>query len=148
MTPGPVKVGDPILLTGVVSEAQVPVIGCTVTVQAVAPGGQSWTLTLVDDGAHQDGGADDGEYAKAFTNTAVAGSYVFTFHATGYSHDKEPVTRETVLSKYVEGWVKEPPPGGGRPGGGDECCERLVKLLEQQNRLLGQLVKEEAREKG
>ncbi|MEO8715455.1 MAG: choice-of-anchor X domain-containing protein, partial [Acetobacteraceae bacterium] len=147
VTPGPVRVGDPILLTGVVSEAEVPVIGCTVSVQAVAPGGQAWSLTLADDGAHQDGGADDGEYARAFTSTAVAGSYVFTFRATGHSHDKEPVTRETVLSKYVEGWVKPPPRGGGGPGSDDACCERLVHLLERQNRLLAQLVKEEERER-
>ncbi|MEO9191986.1 MAG: choice-of-anchor D domain-containing protein [Acetobacteraceae bacterium] len=148
VTPGPVKVGDPILLSGVVSEAQLPVLGCTVTVEAVAPGGQSWNLTLADDGAHQDGGADDGEYAKLFTNTAIAGSYVFTFRATGYSHDKEAVTRETVLSKYVEGWLKPPPRGGGAPGGDDACCERLLHLLERQTRLLAQLVKEEERERG
>ncbi|MGH6847200.1 MAG: choice-of-anchor D domain-containing protein [Methylocella sp.] len=146
VTPGPVQVGQPILLAGVVSEAELPVAGCTVTVDAVAPGGQSWHLTLADDGAHQDGEANDGEYAKEFTNTAIAGSYVFTFRATGQSHDKEPVTRETVLSKYVEGWLTLPPPGGGRPGGDDECCKRLVHLLEQQNRLLGELVREEARE--
>lgn len=146
VTPGPVQVGQPILLTGVVSEAGLPVTGCTVTVDAVAPGGQSWHLTLADDGAHQDGAANDGEYAGLFNKTAVAGSYVFTFRATGHSHDKEPVTRETVLSKYVDGWLKPPPPGGGHPGGDDECCKRLAHLLEQQNRLLGELVKEETRE--
>ena len=136
VTPSPVKVGDPILLTGVVTEAEVPVIGCVVTVEAVAPNGQSWSLTLKDDGAHSDGAADDGEYAVSFTNTAVAGSYVFTFRATGYSHDNEPVVREAVLSKYVEGSLKPPPRGGS-----DECCERLVGRVEHEIRLLAELVR-------
>jgi von Willebrand factor type A domain len=145
VTPSPVNVGDPILLTGVVSEAELPVTGCTVTVDAEAPGGQTWHLTLFDDGLHQDSAANDAEYANTFTNTAVAGSYTFTFRATGYSHDKEPVTRETVLSKYVAGWLQPPPPGGGTPGGDDECCLRLASLLEQQSRLLTELVKEAAK---
>jgi hypothetical protein len=145
VTPGPVNVGTPILLTGVVSEAELPVTGCTVTVDALAPDGQSWNLTLLDDGAHQDGGADDGEYANVFNKTAVAGSYVFRFRATGRSHDDEPVTREAVLSKYVQGWVKEPPRGGGLPGGGDECCEKLAKLLEEETRLLARLVQDAER---
>jgi hypothetical protein len=140
VTPAPVKVGEPILLTGVVTEATIPVLGCVVTVQAVAPNGQSWSLTLKDDGAHNDGEADDGEYAATFTNTAVAGSYVFTFRATGYSHDAEPVVREVVLSKYVEGQVKPPPPPPN-----DECCYRLVGLVEREIRLLEELVKLEQR---
>jgi hypothetical protein len=128
-----VKVGDPIVLTGVVAEAGLPVIGCTVTVKAVAPGGQTWNMKLYDDGVHQDSDKDDGEYANTFTHTAVAGSYVFTFRATGYSHDNEPVTRESTLSKYVEGWKREPPPGGGGPNGGkdDECCREVLKLLRE-----------------
>jgi len=142
VTPSPVKVGEPILLTGVVSEAGIPVTGCVVTVQAVAPNGQSWSLTLKDDGAHNDGDADDGEYAATFTNTAVAGSYAFTFRATGYSHDDEPVVREAVLSKYVEGQVKPPPPRCS-----DDCCEKLVRLGELEIRLLEELVKLEARRK-
>jgi hypothetical protein len=45
VTPGPVNVGDPILLTGVVTEAGLPVTGCTVTVKAVSRDGQRWNLT-------------------------------------------------------------------------------------------------------
>jgi hypothetical protein len=140
VTPSPVKVGDPILLTGVVSEAGLPVTGCVVTVEAVSPNGQTSSLTLKDDGAHNDGEPDDGEYAATFTNTAVAGSYTFTFRATGYSHDNEPVVREEVLSKYVEGQVKPPPPRCS-----DDCCERLVRLGELEIRLLEELVKLEQR---
>jgi hypothetical protein len=149
VTPGPVTVGQPIRLTGMPTEAGLPVTGCTVTVDAVAPGGQTWTgIVLKDDGAHNDGDADDGEYARLFTNTSVAGSYTFAFRATGYTRDGEPVTREAVRSKYVEGTVK-PPPSGGGPGGnvGDDCCKRLVTLLERQSSLLKDLVKAEKGEK-
>lgn len=143
VTPSPVNVGDPILLTGVVTEAGLPITGCTVTVDAVSPVGQTWTLTLKDDGAHQDGDADDGEYAAAFTHTAVAGSYVFTFRATGRSRDNEPVVREATLSKYVTGWLRPPPPAGSDPGGrDDECCKKLVGLIEREIRLLEIIAKE------
>ena len=49
---GSVKVGQPIRLTGVPTEAGLPVKGCTVTVDAVSPSGQTWTnIVLKDDGA-------------------------------------------------------------------------------------------------
>ncbi len=139
VSPGLVKVGDPIRLTGIPTEAGLPVTGCTVTVDVVGPGGQTWSgLVLKDDGAHDDGDPDDGEYARKFSQTAVAGSYTFTFRATGYTRDGEPVQRETVRSKYVEGTIPEPPNHGGpdhRPGS-DECCKRVVSLLERDSRLL------------
>src|SRR5438034_11257525 len=64
VTPCPVYVGDSILLTALVSEAGLPVTGCSVTVEATSPGGSVWNLTLSDDGMHLDGGPDDGEYAQ------------------------------------------------------------------------------------
>lgn len=135
VTPGEVKVGEPIRLTGVTTEAGLPVTGCTVTVDAVAPNGQAWPgIVLRDDGAHHDGDADDGEYARLFTATAQAGTYTFRFRATGYTRDGEAVVREAVRSKYVTGPVREPPvvgPGSGGGGVGEECCRRLVALLER-----------------
>jgi hypothetical protein len=146
LTSGPVKVGDPIRLTGVPSEAGLPVTGCTVTVDAYSPGGQIWNgLVLFDDGAHQDGDANDGEYARVFANTQVAGSYTFRFRATGFTRDGEPVMRETIRSKYVEGTVKPPDGGGGGRIGSDECCEKLEKLLARQTRLLEALRREGGR---
>jgi hypothetical protein len=135
LTAAPVKVGDPIRLTGVPTEAGLPVTGCTVTVDSVGPGGQTWpTIVLKDDGAHDDGDADDGEYARMFTQTAVAGTYTFTFRATGFTRDGEPVNRETVRSKYVEGPVKPPPPHGD-----DDCCRRLIAILERHSHLLAEI---------
>ncbi len=131
LTGGPVRVGEPIRLTGVPTEAGLPVTGCTVTVDAVDPSGQTWpTIVLRDDGAHDDGAAGDGEYARNFTQTAVAGTYTFTFRAHGVTRDGEPVNREAVRSKYVEGMVRPPT---GDPGSGldDKCCKRLIKLLER-----------------
>jgi hypothetical protein len=141
VTPSPVKVGQPILLTGVPTEAGLPVKGAAVSVEALSPTGQVSNFTLPDDGAHSDGDPDDGEYARFFTQTSAAGSYTFTFKASGLTRDGEPVRREVVRSKYVEPWVRDvPPPGGGRgdgkPGGTDECCRKILKLLERQNKLL------------
>lgn len=132
LTPSPVYVGDPILLTAVVSEAGLPVTGCNVTVKAIAPGGLSWTLQLLDDGAHSDGGADDGEYAWTFTHTYQAGTYHFQFRAVGVSRDGEPVVREAVRDKPV---LARMPPAGGQPGD-DQCCKELLKAIREQTRML------------
>lgn len=144
VTPAPVKVGQPILLTGVPAEAGLPVVGCTVTVEAVAPNGTTSNLTLYDDGAHQDGDPGDGEYARAYTQTPLPGSYSFTFRASGLTRDGEPVSREVVRSKYVEPWPRGDPGGHGDPGGGigDKCCERLLDALKRLHRLLESIAKE------
>lgn len=140
VTAGPVKVGEPIRLTAVPTEAGLPVTGCTVTVDVLAPNGQTWVgIVLKDDGAHDDGDAGDGEYARRFTHTAQAGSYTFTFRAIGFTRDGERVTREAVRAKYVEGWVQVPPTGGI----GRDCCKRIISQLERQNQLLRKLLKEE-----
>jgi hypothetical protein len=135
---GTVRVGEPIRMTGVPTEAGLPVRGCIVTVDVVSPGGQVWPgIQLKDDGAHDDGDADDGEYARAFTQTTVPGSYTFTFRARGFTRDGEPVQREVVRAKTVQGWGTEPPAGGGGGGGGDdECCRRLLEQLREQTAIL------------
>ena len=69
VTPAPVYVGEPILLTALISEAGLPLTGCNVIVEATSPSATTWTQQLLDDGTHSDGDADDGEYAKIFTRT-------------------------------------------------------------------------------
>lgn len=127
--PGVVRVGEPLALNAVVTEFGLPALGCDVTVEAKAPDGTVSHHTLSDDGAHVDGDADDGDYGKPFTATHVEGTYTFTFRAHGFSRDGEPVTREAVRSKYVEGRVPLQPPD--RPGRGDEdeCCERITRWM-------------------
>ena len=159
VTPGPVYVGDPILLTAVVTEAGLPVTGGTVTVKYETPTGATGMATLKDDGAHNDGDPDNGEYARMFTSTMVDGVYHFTFRAEGKSRDGKTIVREAVRDKEV--LRKGRPPGdggpngsdgpggkhpgdgghagdGGRPGddGRDECCEKLLRVLREQTAML------------
>jgi hypothetical protein len=152
VTPAPIYVGEPILLTALVSEAGLPIKGCTVTVEATAPGGVVSNLTLLDDGLHADGDADDGEYAYQFTQTFAPGIYHFKFRAVGFSRDGRQVVREAVRDKPVlQRHVPDSPgtgqPGGDRPRDGErppreDCCEELLKQLKEQNLLLRRLVKQ------
>jgi hypothetical protein len=99
-----------------------------------------------------DGDADDGEYARQFTQTSAAGIYHFRFRAIGYSRDGQQVVREAVRDKPVlERRVVDPPgtgrPGGQRPTDGDrpprlDCCEQLLRLLQEHHRLLQGLVRD------
>jgi hypothetical protein len=128
--PGIVSVGEPIRLNAVVTEFSLPVRHCTVTVDAKAPNGTVTPLALVDDGAHQDAAADDGDYGGQFTYTGQEGMYEFLYRAYGRSRDGEEVLREATLSKYVEGRDKlVPPDGGGRPGRNDECCTKIQRIM-------------------
>lgn len=132
LSAGEVKVGESIKMTAVPTEASLPVLGCTVTVDVRAPNGQLWAGLKLTDGS-----PENGEYESIFAQTAQAGSYTMTFRATGYSRDGEPVKREAVRSKYVQGRVRQPP-ATGRPGDDedDDCCERLVKILKSNQELL------------
>lgn len=134
VTPNPVYVGDPILMTAMVSEAGLPITGCNVNVTVTSPSNATWILTLFDDGAHSDGGTNDGEYANIFTHTYEAGTYHFLFRATGYSRDGEPVVREAVRDKPV---LPQKTPGDGGPGGVNECCKELLEAIREQTEMLG-----------
>lgn len=83
LTPPPLRVGDPIRLTAVPSEAGLPVTGCTVTVDVTSPSGAAWSgIVLFDDGAHEDGDPADGEYAKVFSKHCRGGK----LHLLGSEH--------------------------------------------------------------
>ncbi|MDQ3668004.1 MAG: choice-of-anchor D domain-containing protein, partial [Acidobacteriota bacterium] len=152
VTPAPVYVGEPILLTALVSEAGLPIKGCTVTVEATVPAGTTYNLTLADDGAHTDGDKDDGEYARQFTQTFAPGIYHFKFRTVGLSRDGNQVVREAVRDKPVlQRHVPDPPgtgqPGDGRPADGErppreDCCEELLRQLKEQTVLLRNLAKQ------
>jgi hypothetical protein len=149
VTPAPVYVGEPILLTALVSEAGLPVKGCTVTVEATAPGGAVFNLVLPDDGAHEDGEANDGEYARRFTQTFATGIYHFKFRAEGISRDGQKVVREAVRDKPVlkrgapdpncKGQTGRKPEDGKCPPKKD-CCEELLRQIGEQNQLLRRLI--------
>lgn len=63
------------------------------------------TLSLYDDGQHEDGSAHDGVYANSFEDTAVAGIYTIDLQAIGESNEGSPFTRLASLSVHVA----EPP---------------------------------------
>ncbi|MCF1710821.1 VWA domain-containing protein [Tabrizicola sp. J26] len=142
-------IGDPIRLNAVLSEADLPVRGATVKVRVEAPNGQVSLLTLIDDGTHQDGQAEDGDYGGTFTQTWVAGNYQLTFIADGMQ-GSHPFHREAHRTKAVldprrppgggEGDGKEEG-GGGRPGG-DDCCKALIRALRRQEMLLAAIAKQ------
>ncbi len=59
------------------------------------------TARLFDDGGHQDGPADNGDYANAFTRTFAEGTYTFRVRAKGVLADGSPFQRVVTLSKWV-----------------------------------------------
>ncbi len=153
VTPGPVHVGEPILLSALISEAGLPVLGCTVTVEATGPGGGAWTFKLLDDGNHMDGGKNDGEYAFQFTKTYTAGIYHFKFRSVGVTRDGQKVVREVVRDKPVlskDGTIPGGKGGGERTGHGrlldlqpppqPNHWTDMVKLLREQNSMLRKIV--------
>ena len=74
-------------------------------------------------------GKNDGNYSALFNHTYQEGTYEFTFRVTGRSGDGEPVQREAVRSKYVEGRVPLVPPGDGIGGLAQKCCARIFRMF-------------------
>lgn len=78
------------------------IYGVTMLVTAEDPALSQYTFELYDDGQHGDGGANDGVYANAFSNTSLTGSYNFNVHVSGLNNrDGQPFTREYILSQVV-----------------------------------------------
>ncbi|HJQ24889.1 MAG TPA: vWA domain-containing protein [Blastocatellia bacterium] len=60
------------------------------------------TNQLWDDGAHQDGAANDGDYANVFTETLKEGTYTFRFFVEGTLPDGSAFNRLITMSKWVD----------------------------------------------
>ena len=56
---------------------------------------------LLDDGAHEDGDANDGDYAALFTDTVKEGTYTFRFRVEGVLDDGSHFSRLFVRSTWV-----------------------------------------------
>jgi len=67
------------------------------------------SMTLYDDGAHNDGVAGDGVYANQYTNTASLGTYSFNVHASGTSPSGTDFTRDARLATVVTVTANAPP---------------------------------------
>ncbi len=124
--PATTYVGQDIRLNATLFEAGLPVKGAKVRVEVVAPGGQAWTVDLHDDGASQDGAADDGDYGGRFSQTYQPGNYQLTFIAEGMIRGL-PWRREAHRTKPV--FSKRKPPRDDDPGGKDDWCRRLWILM-------------------
>lgn len=134
--PGTKQIGESVRLNSLISEFGQPVLNCTCNVEVKSPSGRVYHYNMLDDGQHEDDDADDGNYGWVFTQTHETGFYQFTFRAEGRSRDGEPVKREAVRSKYIQGSVPLiPGKRDGIPGtpvpdeGKGDCCQRMVRVL-------------------
>ncbi len=110
--------GNPLLLTvdtGVQSfsnGSQIPVIAylgmnstgisdATVSAEVFGPDNTTDSLTLYDDGLHNDNQSSDGTFANNYTNTQVAGIYTIVVNATG-SYNGESFARQAETHVWVE----------------------------------------------
>lgn len=94
--------GDPIHVIASIADTQ-PILNAAVTAEIVSPNpNDSATITLFDDGKHEDGFADDGTYGNVFTNTSTSGSYQITAYSSGVSISSDAFERETREIVYVE----------------------------------------------
>jgi len=59
------------------------------------------TLTLYDDGRHDDGAANDGIFANYFEGVEKEGIYTFTLFAEGTTSGDNIYTRDRIIKKYV-----------------------------------------------
>jgi hypothetical protein len=78
-----------------------PILGSAVLASIETPSGGVFSFWLWDDGAHEDGAANDGLYGNTFYNTGEAGSYNVTVDGWGSSPLSGPFTREVILSFHL-----------------------------------------------
>jgi hypothetical protein len=91
---------EPIVVIAELEDSLGPILGASVVANVQTPSITD-TLTLYDDGAHQDGAADDGVYANSYTNTSERGSYTFKVDASGTSNTGDAFTRTATKSTVV-----------------------------------------------
>jgi hypothetical protein len=77
------------------------VLGASVIARILKPDNTTETLTLYDDGLHNDNETNDGVYGNTYTNTSLWGAYDITVTATG-TFDSKQFTRETYATIWVE----------------------------------------------
>lgn len=84
--------GQPITITSTVQLADAtPLLGVSLEAHISRPDGVVDVLSLFDDGAHQDGAANDGVYGNSYS-TALHGRYVATVRANG-TYEGQAYTR-------------------------------------------------------
>ena len=71
------------LTTTVLANGTTTLTGLAVNARVIRPDSSEETITLLDDGNHGDGAANDGTYGVSYTNTSIGGSYAVLFTANG-----------------------------------------------------------------
>ena len=92
--------GKPMPILASLSEAA-PILGATVEAVVTNPNGSEWTLTLFDDGLHDDGAANDGFYGNTFFHTMTPGGYIVKLSAEGTANIAGNFNRLARLSFYM-----------------------------------------------
>ncbi len=75
--------GQPLAISAQLTHGDTPLLGGSVTVKIARPDGSTRTLTLYDDGAHNDGAAGDATFANTYTDTSQGGFYGLLATAAG-----------------------------------------------------------------
>jgi hypothetical protein len=71
----------------------VPVINAVITATVRLPDGTTTTLTLADDGLHNDGAPNDGVYGAVLPAVTQAGQYSITYNAAGQNSQGQALQR-------------------------------------------------------
>ena len=90
-----------------------PIIGATTSASIVRPDGRIETLTLFDDGAHNDNAANDGIYAENYTNVDILGTYLIRVSVqNGFSREiQQQIIVGAINNVYVDGATLIPAAG-------------------------------------
>ena len=90
-----------------------PIIGATTLATIVRPDGRIETLSLFDDGAHNDDAANDGIYAGDYTNVDILGTYLIRVSVqNGYSREiQQQIVVGDLDNVYVDGATLIPAAG-------------------------------------
>ena len=71
----------------------IPVVNASITATVLLPDGTTKSLTLFDDGWHNDDAPNDGVFAAVLTNMQQAGTYSITYCATGTNGQGQSLQR-------------------------------------------------------
>lgn len=94
--PAPAKGGDPLSGKGLMFKSYLAALDKEELAIVSTP-----DFELFDDGAHDDGPADNGDFANVFTDTAKEGTYTFRVRIDGTLGDGSRFTRIFVKSTWV-----------------------------------------------
>jgi len=75
--------GSPMAITATLMYSATALTGASVQAEASRPDGATEIIVLLDDGAHNDGAADDGVYGGQYSGTTVGGYYGVIATASG-----------------------------------------------------------------